>query len=71
MGCLKELNPVWVREGSDLVEALSVEIFIKNMKIRCCVAYGPQENSTFEEKKKHFGIIWTSKLWKQKKVEPA
>ena len=57
MGCLKELNPVWVREGSDLVEALSVEIFIKNMKIRCCVAYGPQENSTFEKKEAFWNYL--------------
>ena len=43
LGCLKELNPMWVREGNDFVEALSSEIFLKNMKIRCCVAYGPQK----------------------------
>ena len=50
LGCSKDLNPVWVREGNDEVEAISVDIFLKNMKIRCCGAYGPQENGTVEKK---------------------
>ena len=29
LGCLKDLQPVWVREGDDQVEALSVEINLK------------------------------------------
>ena len=44
IGCVRELNPVWVREGEDEVETLSVDIFVRNMKIRCCVAYGCHEN---------------------------
>ena len=44
LGCIRDLNPVWVREGEGDVEALSVEISVKSMKIRCCVAYGFQEN---------------------------
>ena len=50
LGCLKDLNPTWVREGNDEVEALTVEIFLKDIKIRCCVAYGPQENASIEKK---------------------
>ena len=42
LGCLKNLNPCLVSEGKDNVEAISVDIFIRNMKIRCCAAYGPQ-----------------------------
>ena len=42
LGCIKELNPVLISKGSDGVEAMSVEIFVKSMKIRCCVAYGSQ-----------------------------
>ena len=57
LGCLKELNPVWVREGNDLVEALSVEIFLKNIKIRCCVAYGPQENATLKKKEAFWNYL--------------
>ena len=51
IGCVKELNPTWVCEGEDEVEALSVDIFVQNMKIRCCVAYGCQENEENEKKK--------------------
>ena len=47
LGCDKSLKPVWVREGDEEVEALSVDIFVKSMKIRCCVAYGCQENVMF------------------------
>ena len=56
LGCLKELQAVWVREGNDQVEALSVEIFLRNMKIRCCVAYGCQENEKTERKE----AFWTN-----------
>ena len=50
LGCDKQLHPVWVREGEEDVEALSVEISVKDMKIRCCVAYGFQENEIMEKK---------------------
>ena len=50
MGCANELQPAWVREGDDQVEALSVDIFVKSMKIRCCVAYGCQETDLKERK---------------------
>ena len=50
-GCIPELTPVWVREGEDdNVEALSVNIFVKKFKIRCCVAYGCQETDTSDRK---------------------
>ena len=50
IGCLKDLQAVWVRAGDDEVEALSVDIFVKNKKIRCCVAYGCQESDREERK---------------------
>ena len=50
LGCLKELQPAWVREGDDQVEALSVDIYLKNIKIRCCVAYGCQETDLVARK---------------------
>ena len=31
LGCVKELKPVWVREGGDDVEALSIDIFVKSI----------------------------------------
>ena len=39
-----------MREGDDKVEALSVDIFVKNFQIRCCVAYGCQENDNEDRK---------------------
>ena len=40
IGCVKDLNPTLVRKGNDDVEAMSVDIFLKKMKIRCCIGYG-------------------------------
>ena len=50
IGCSKDLHPAWVREGNDMVEALSVDIFLNNLKIRCCAAYGCQESDSIERK---------------------
>ena len=50
LGCVPELKPVWVREGPNDVEALSVNIFLRKLKIRCCVAYGCQESEAVERK---------------------
>ena len=50
LGVAKELNPVWVREGKEFVEAISVEISLKRLKIRCCAAYGPQESDLLKKK---------------------
>ena len=57
LGVAKELNPVWVREGDDTVEALSVEISLKNLKIRCCAAYGCQESDLIERKEKFWKYL--------------
>ena len=50
VGCVKELQAALVRTGGDKVEALSVEIFFKNEKIRCCVAYGCHEGDPIVKK---------------------
>ena len=50
IGCLKNLNPCWVSEGNDIVEVISIDIFLRNMRIRCCAAYGPQESDIIEKK---------------------
>ena len=57
LGCVKELNPVLVRKGDDEVEAMSVDISVKTMRIRCVVAYGCQENSLVEKKNKFWSFI--------------
>ena len=50
IGCINELKPAWVREGDDEVEALSIDIFVKSMKIRYVAAYGCQESDSLDRK---------------------
>ena len=50
IGCKEELKPLLVREGSDEVETLSIEIFVQKLKIRFCTGYGFQENELVEKK---------------------
>ena len=50
IGVLNELNPVWVREGEDKVEALSIQISVKEMNVRIINAYGPQEYDDLDKK---------------------
>ena len=57
LGCLRELEPVLVSKGDEEVEAMSVDISVKKMRIRCCVAYGCQENSLLEKKVKFWNFI--------------
>ena len=57
LGCVQELHPVLVRKGNDDVEALSVEISVRNMSIRCCVAYGCQESALIDKKEAFWNFI--------------
>ena len=57
LGVAKELQPVWVREGDDEVEALSVVISLKHMKIRCCAAYGCQESDPLKRKEAFWAYL--------------
>ena len=43
IGCIKNFKPVCVQEGENDIESLSVNIHIKDMKIRCVVVYGPKK----------------------------
>ena len=66
IGCLKELKPVFVRKGENDVESLSVEISVQKMKIRCVVAYGPQENDLMIKKENFWNYLdeEVSNAWK-------
>ena len=46
MAIMQELNPALVRDGGSEVEALTVDINVKQMQIVCSTAYGPQENDS-------------------------
>ena len=45
-----DLQPSFVRDGADKAEAISVVISTSKLDIRCCVAYGCQENENDEKK---------------------
>ena len=50
MSALKELQPAFISDGGDGVEALTVDIHVKNMTISVVSAYGPQESASVENK---------------------
>ena len=52
----KDLNPAFVRDGGEEVEAITVDIHVRKMTISCTTAYGPQESDNIEKKTK-FGNI--------------
>ena len=54
LSVLKELNPSFVCDGGEDVEALTVDIHLKNMSISIVSAYGPLENALIQ--KKH--VFW-------------
>ena len=51
------MQPLFVREGNDNVEGLSVDIFVKKMKIRCCIAYACQEWHLKERKEEFWNNL--------------
>ena len=51
IGILEELKPVWISEGDDNIEVLTIEADINGLKTRCVGAYGPQEYEKIEKKK--------------------
>ena len=44
------LEPSWISEGNDNVEAITVEIWINEFPIRLICGYGPQESDRKERK---------------------
>ena len=51
LSALKELQPAFISDGGDEVEALTVDIHVKNMTISVVSAYGPQESANVDTKK--------------------
>ena len=45
-----ELSPAFVRDGGEEVEALTVDIQVRQMTLSCTTAYGPQENADIKKK---------------------
>ena len=44
IGVLDILEPSWISEGNDHVEAITVEIWLEGFPTRLLCAYGPQES---------------------------
>ena len=50
LSALETLNPALVRDGGDNIEALTVNIHLKQITISYTTGYGPQENASIEKK---------------------
>ena len=50
LGVLNVLEPSWVSEGNDEIEAITVEVWIEGFPIRLVCGYGPQESDNKERK---------------------
>ena len=50
LSALKDLNPAFVRDGGEEVEALTVNINLKQITISCNTGYGPQEYASVSKK---------------------
>ena len=57
LGANQNLNPTWLGEGNDDVEWLAVQITVRDMNIKCVVAYGPQEYDQIERKQKFWSQL--------------
>ena len=49
-GVLKDLNPMWLKDGGDQVEAMTVKCSFKKIQLRITNAYGPQEYDDVNKK---------------------
>ena len=50
VSAVKELTPVFVSDGGEKAEAVTVDIHVKDMTLSAISAYGPQESATCEKK---------------------
>ena len=57
LGVLNCLDPSWISEGDDSIEALTVEIWVEGFPIRLLCGYGPQEYDHKERKDKFWNYI--------------
>ena len=57
LGVLNVLEPSWVSEGNDDVEAITVEVWVENFPIRLVCGYGPQIYDDVERKDKFWKYL--------------
>ena len=63
MAIMQDLSPALVRDGGTEVEAITVDITVKQMQIVCSTAYGPQENDSKEKKGKFWKYLEEDVKW--------
>ena len=52
IGVLNDLEPLWISEGDDDAEAITVEIWLEGFPRRLICAYGPKKDDRKEQKDK-------------------
>jgi hypothetical protein len=57
IGVHKDLQPVWISQGDDEVECLTVEVWVNEFPIRIVNGYGPQAGDSIERKRKFWDFI--------------
>ena len=57
LGVLNSLDPSWISEGDDDIEAITVEIWVNSFPIRLVCGYGPQEYDKNERKLKFWDYL--------------
>ena len=59
IAAVKEMNPAFISEGDDGIEAITIDIHAKDLVIACSSAYGPQAKAPAELKKKFWDYLDT------------
>ena len=57
LGVHNDLQPVWIDQGDDEVEAIAVEIWVNEFPIRVVNGYGPQLSDSIERKRKFWSFL--------------
>ena len=57
IGVNKDIRSVWISQGDDEVEALTVEIWAYDFPVRVVTAYGPQLSDSLERKQKFWHFL--------------
>ena len=57
ISALKTLRPAFVSDGGDDVEAVTIDIYVKNMVISITSAYGPQESAHIVKKEAFWNYL--------------
>ena len=57
LAVIEELEPVWIKDGGDLAEAITIKVALGNtFNIRVTNAYGPQEYDSSDKKQFFLGV---------------